>query len=173
MFTLYRIVFTTPRKSYRIGLLFTLKNGWGGLMSVTEWSCAAPISKMESHISWSDGCSHYIYRIVFAPPRKPYRIGLLFTHENDCGGAISVTERGCTAEKRGAKVDRHIGDKFLAILWCSVNNYSAHRRSKWVAARTATHWYGSKYLRVRTVTMFRCVWTTCATPGRYYSYHTG
>ena len=26
-------------------------------------------------------------RKAFAPPRKPYRIGLLFTHENDYGGA--------------------------------------------------------------------------------------
>ena len=102
----------------------------------------------------------YIHWIDFAPPRKPCRIGLLFTDKNDCGGAISVTERGCTAQKSGAKVERHIGDTFLAILWCSWNNYSAHRRSKWVEARTATHWHGSKYLGVRAGTMFRCVWTT-------------
>ena len=39
------------------------------------------------------------YQIVFAPPRKSYRTGtgLLFTHKNGCGGAISVTERSCTA----------------------------------------------------------------------------
>ena len=39
------------RKPYRIGLLFTHKNGDLGALSVTERSCAAPISKVESHIS--------------------------------------------------------------------------------------------------------------------------
>ena len=38
-----------------------------------------------------------LYQKAFAPPRKLYRIGLLFTHKNGCGGAISVTERGSTA----------------------------------------------------------------------------
>ena len=33
----------------------------------------------------------------FAPPRKSYRIGLLFTRRNSCGGAISVTEGKCAA----------------------------------------------------------------------------
>ena len=32
-----------------------------------------------------------LYRMAFAPPRKSYRIGLLFTHKNRCGGAFSVT----------------------------------------------------------------------------------
>ena len=35
------------------------------------------------------------------PVRKPYRIGLLFTHENGDFGAISVT----------AKVESHISDR--------------------------------------------------------------
>ena len=35
--------------------------------------------------------------IRFAPARKPYRIGLLFTHKNDNFGAKSVTKRTCTA----------------------------------------------------------------------------
>ena len=30
---------------------------------------------------------------AFAPPQKSYQAGLLFTHKDDCGGAISVTER--------------------------------------------------------------------------------
>ena len=29
--------------------------------------------------------------------RKPYRIGLLFTHNNGCGGATSATEQRCAA----------------------------------------------------------------------------
>ena len=31
-------------------------------------------------------------RVAHMPTRKPYRIGLLFTHKNDNLGAISVTE---------------------------------------------------------------------------------
>ena len=38
-------------KSYRIGLLFTLKNGDFSAISGTKRSCAPPISKVESHIS--------------------------------------------------------------------------------------------------------------------------
>ena len=38
-------------RSYRIGLLFTHKNGDFGAISVTEGSCAVPISKVERHIS--------------------------------------------------------------------------------------------------------------------------
>ena len=37
-----------------------------------------------------------LYRKGFAPAPKPYRIGLLFTHNNGDFGAISVTERSCT-----------------------------------------------------------------------------
>ena len=47
-----------------------------------------------------------LYRIVFAPARKPYRIGLLFTYENGDFGTISVTERSHTAPI--SKVVRHI-----------------------------------------------------------------
>ena len=57
MFTLYRIAFAPARKPYRIRLLFTHENGDFGAISVTERSCAAPISKLMSPIS--DRCSHY------------------------------------------------------------------------------------------------------------------
>ena len=57
MFTQYRIAFAPARKPYRIELLFTHKNGDFGEISVKERSCAAPISKMGSHIS--DRCSYY------------------------------------------------------------------------------------------------------------------
>ena len=50
------------RKSYRMGHLFTNKNGCGGAISVTERSCAAPISKVERHIS--DRCSHYTGQLL-------------------------------------------------------------------------------------------------------------
>ena len=105
MFTLYRKAFAPPRKSSRIELLFTHKNGSGGAISVTDRSCAAPISKVESEISKRS--SHY--RTAFAPPRKSYRIGLLFTHKNRCGGAISVTKQSCTASI--SKVESHISKR--------------------------------------------------------------
>ena len=70
-----------------------------------------------------------VYRIAFPPPLKSYQISLLwFTHKSGCGDAISVKER------RGAatisKVERHISGRFCAILWCSVNTYSARTGSK-------------------------------------------
>ena len=45
-----------------------------------------------------------VYRIACAPPRKSYRIGLLFTQKkNGCGGVISVTKRGCASARRSLK----------------------------------------------------------------------
>ena len=49
-------LFVVPRKSYRIGPLNTHKNCCGGAISVTERSCAAPICKVESHISGRCSC---------------------------------------------------------------------------------------------------------------------
>ena len=49
------------------------------------------------------------YRVAFAPARKPYRIGLLFTHNNGDFGAISVTERSCPHVI--SKLESHIWDK--------------------------------------------------------------
>ena len=50
MLTLCRVALAPARKLYRIELLFTHKNGDFGAISVTERSCAAPISKVESYI---------------------------------------------------------------------------------------------------------------------------
>ena len=55
-----------------------------------------------------------LYRKAFAPPRKSYRTGLLFTHKNDCGGATSVTKRNYAASI--SKVERHIPDRFCVNL---------------------------------------------------------
>ena len=46
------------------------------------------------------------YTIAFAPARKPYQVGFLFTHEFR---AISVTERRCAALI--SKVESHISDR--------------------------------------------------------------
>ena len=51
LFTLYWRGFSPPRKPCLIRLLFTHKNGDFGAVSVTKRSCAAPVSKVESHIS--------------------------------------------------------------------------------------------------------------------------
>ena len=59
-----------------------------------------PLSQIRNAINTSDTFYlgyFYALRIVFAPARKPYQIGLLFTHKNGDRGAISVTERRCAA----------------------------------------------------------------------------
>ena len=53
------------------------------------------------------------YWIAFAPALKPYRIGFLFTHRNGDFGAISVTERSCSATI--SKAESHISGR------CSYN----------------------------------------------------
>ena len=53
MFTVYRIAFALALKPYAIGLLFTHKNGDFSAISVRKRSCAALISKIESHIGYN------------------------------------------------------------------------------------------------------------------------
>ena len=55
-----------------------------------------------------------LYRKAFAPPRKSYRTGLLFTHKADCGGATSATKRNYVAPI--SKVECHIPDRFCVNL---------------------------------------------------------
>ena len=58
MFIPYRVAFAPALKPYRtLGLLFALNYGDSGAISVTGRSCAATISKAQSHIS--DRCSYY------------------------------------------------------------------------------------------------------------------
>ena len=52
----------------------------------------------------------------------------MFTLKSGCGGTISMTERSCVPPI--SKVERHIADRFFAILWCSVNTHSPRRGSK-------------------------------------------
>ena len=89
VFIPYRIVVFAPaRKSYRIGLLFTHKNG--DFCDGAKLRCA-DLLRGESHI----GLVFIPLRLVFAPARKSYRIGLLFTHKRGDFAAISLTERCC------------------------------------------------------------------------------
>ena len=58
LFTRYRIAFAQARKSYRIGLLFTHKNGdFGAISDRAKLRRTSLISKVESQIS--DRCSFY------------------------------------------------------------------------------------------------------------------
>ena len=57
------------RKPYRIGLLFTHKNGDFGAISLTERSCAAPIFYAEGHIS--DRCSEQQMAFRVSTKTKP------------------------------------------------------------------------------------------------------
>lgn len=51
LFTLYWLGFTPARKLCLIRHLFTHKDGDFGAISVTERSCSATVTKVESHIS--------------------------------------------------------------------------------------------------------------------------
>ena len=57
--------FAQPRKSYRTWLQSTHKNGCGGAISVTQLSCAPPISQVKGHIT--DKCSYDTGRLFLAP----------------------------------------------------------------------------------------------------------
>ena len=54
------------------------------------------------------GCVQTLLDSAFAPPRKSYGIGLLFTYRNDCGGTISVTERSCATSSLKQRVTYRI-----------------------------------------------------------------
>ena len=95
----------SARKPYQIGLTFTRKNGDVGAISVTERSCAAPISKDESHAHIVK--AFILYRILFVVPRKAMRY---------CGNtvpAISVTERSCAAPISKDESHAHIVKAFI------------------------------------------------------------
>ena len=69
MFSLYQVAFAPAWKPYRIGVLFTDKNGDFGTISVTKRSCAAPIPiNGESDI----GEVSILYQI-------PFRVGIRHT----------------------------------------------------------------------------------------------
>ena len=57
---------------------------------------------------------------------KPNRASVI--HKNSDFGMISVMKQSCTAPI--SKVECHILDRFCAVLWYSLNTYSAHRGSK-------------------------------------------
>ena len=56
LYSLCRVAFTTARKPYRIWLQFTNKDTDFGAISLTERSCAAPISKGDVDLLTSRAC---------------------------------------------------------------------------------------------------------------------
>jgi len=82
---------------------------------------------------WDSWTIFTIYRIAFALPRKSSRIGRLFTHKNNCGSAISVTETSCAALI--FEVEHRILDRFCVIHWCTVNTYSRAQNNFQAKAR--------------------------------------
>ena len=59
------------------------------------------------------------YRVSFAPARKPYQIGLLFTHKNGVVGSIFVTERSC--DEPTSKVRSHISDNVFTLYHTAID----------------------------------------------------
>ena len=114
MFTLYWIAFAPARKSYRtLGLLFTRNNGDFGAISVTERSCAAQFSKVESCIS--DRCSYSVPDSFWVGTKTiPDTRASVYTHKNRDFGAISVTERSCATPI--SKLESHISEDVHIIL---------------------------------------------------------
>ena len=117
------MAFTTARKPYRIWLQFTHKDTGFGAISLTERSCAAPISKgdvtrddsqrrfsaqhsvatlLRHCFEWLQHCSSIA---TMSCAKKPYQIWLLFTHKDTGFGAISLTERSCAAPISKGDVD--------------------------------------------------------------------
>ena len=124
MFTLYRIALAPARKPYQIGLLFTHKNDND---NDNDNDNAAMLRhgfpKVKSHI----GQVFTLYRIAFAPARKPYRIGLLFTHKND-----NDNDNAAMLRRAFPKVKSHIGQVFtlyriaFCVCTCSYPVKSEH-----------------------------------------------
>ena len=68
-----------------------------------------------------------LYRMSFAPVRKPYQKGLLFIHKDADFCAISVTERNCAMPI--SKVESHISDRCsycTGYFFVSYSSYYEH-----------------------------------------------
>ena len=84
---------------------------WGSFVTHSFSSLSVGYNLMLDKRTQKDVCGEAtLYRVVFAPARKPYRItGLLFTHKNGDFSAISVTGRSCASPF--SKPKSHISDR--------------------------------------------------------------
>ena len=81
-----------------------------GELSIPHSGIPAVLIVYVNHVNRDFKAMFIQHQKTFAPPRNSCWIRLLFTHKNDCGGAISVTEqRSCAAPI--SKVGRHISDR--------------------------------------------------------------
>ena len=85
------------------------------------------------------------YRIAFAPKRKPFQIGLLFTHKNGDFGAISVTERSWAFRSLKWRVTYRTGvhtiaDSFSCHCHVSTKSHSVQcELGQWISAASSRH----------------------------------
>ena len=96
--------------------------------------------------NWGLGYVHPVPDDIW-PARKPYRIGLLFTHKNGDFGTISVLERSPAWPISEVYQKMSYPVCVAATFWCSVNR---HLDRSGFGARTGFHWDGCKYSGVRT-----------------------
>ena len=81
-----------------------------GELSIPHSGIPAVLIVYVNHVNREFNAMFIQNQITFAPPRKSYWIGPLFTRKNDCSGAISVTgQRSCAAPI--SKVGCHISDR--------------------------------------------------------------
>ena len=79
-------------------------------LSIPHSGIPAVLIVYVNHVNREFNAMFIQHQITFAPPRNSCLIRLLFTHTNDCGGAISVTEQlSCAAPI--SKVGCHISDR--------------------------------------------------------------
>ena len=74
---------------------------FGVFIQAENWYDQIGLSAIKSvnPVYWADDYVLFtIYQTSFAPARKPYRIGLMFTHKNSDFSAIFVTKRSCNAD---------------------------------------------------------------------------
>ena len=90
--------------------------------SCTSLQASSPIWGSEVSLARTRERGAACSQATLALAQKPFRIGLLFTHNNGDFGVISITEWSCAAPI--SKVEQHISDRFCATLWCNVNRYS-------------------------------------------------
>ena len=102
----------------RIGLLLIHKNGDFGSISVTQQSCAGPISKADSHIL--DRCSYYSGQSLFRHENHNGQCFCTFTHTKGEFGSIYVTQQSC-AGSTVSKVESvtYIGQVFM-LQWIAL-----------------------------------------------------
>ena len=118
-------------------------------LSIPHSGIPAVLIVYVNHVNREFNAMFIQHQITFAPPRNSCWIRLLFTHTNDCGGAISVTEqRSCAAPI--SKVGCDISDRVWAILSCSMNTCSTRSGSKIRRREPGTKRDGSNYSGGRT-----------------------